>query len=166
MMSTRCQIGFYEKGETDLNKWEALLYRHSDGYQGTFNGIEYENKEELLKNLFSSKTKSIKKHCSCSEEYGVLADIVPFLRKFDKKRGLDDIEYASARLLQFLCNEYDKEVKYRDCFAGYGICSGFHGDIEYYYAIFPDIIKVYHIPFDNECESWELINIIEIGKEK
>lgn len=35
-MSTRCQIGFY-RNESDLkkmefNKWEALLYKHCDGY--------------------------------------------------------------------------------------------------------------------------------------
>ena len=32
-MPTRCQIGFYETEEKDLNNFEALLYRHSDGYQ-------------------------------------------------------------------------------------------------------------------------------------
>jgi len=31
-MSTRCQIGFYPSEKTPLNDWEALIYRHSDGY--------------------------------------------------------------------------------------------------------------------------------------
>lgn len=31
-MSTRSQIGFYEEGQEDLNKFEALIYRHWDGY--------------------------------------------------------------------------------------------------------------------------------------
>jgi len=38
-MSTRCQIGFYESKPTDLNKWEALIYRHSDGYPDTEHGV-------------------------------------------------------------------------------------------------------------------------------
>ena len=31
-MSTRCQIGIYRTKPTDLTKYHALLYRHSDGY--------------------------------------------------------------------------------------------------------------------------------------
>ena len=31
-MSTRCQIGFYDEGEVDLPNFEALIYRHMDGY--------------------------------------------------------------------------------------------------------------------------------------
>lgn len=31
-MSTRSQIAFYEDGEQDLEKFEALVYRHCDGY--------------------------------------------------------------------------------------------------------------------------------------
>ncbi len=34
-MSTRCQIGFYEPRQKDLTKFEALIYRHSDGYPDT-----------------------------------------------------------------------------------------------------------------------------------
>lgn len=31
-MSTRCQIGFYENDKEELENWDVLLYRHSDGY--------------------------------------------------------------------------------------------------------------------------------------
>lgn len=31
-MATRCHIGFYEEGEKDLKNFEALVYRHWDGY--------------------------------------------------------------------------------------------------------------------------------------
>ena len=33
-MATRCQVGFYQKKPTirGLKKWEALIYRHWDGY--------------------------------------------------------------------------------------------------------------------------------------
>jgi len=31
-MSTRCQIGFYEPESKDLGDFEAVIYRHCDGY--------------------------------------------------------------------------------------------------------------------------------------
>lgn len=90
---------------------------------------------------------------------GVLPDILPFLAWFDKARGLDDIEYAGARLLQYLCNQADKSTlesakKYPNIIGkeiskgftgtlGHGICKGFHVDIEYYYAIYQDRVEVY-----------------------
>ncbi len=122
-MSTRAQIGFYRQGETNLNNWEVLLYRHSDGYPGYPTG----------------------------EEYGVLPDIVPFLRWWSRTRGISDIEYCSARLLQYLCNKIDEESNKKapkglTGTVGYGICKDFHGDIEYYYAIFPDRLEAYQIP--------------------
>lgn len=147
-MSTRCQIGFYEEKEKDLTKWEALIYRHSDGYPGTANG----------------------------KETGVLADIVPFLRWWAKGRGLGDLEYCSARLLQYLCNKYDK---FMDAFEaqrnidivvteksrfigtlGHGICNGFHGDIEYFYAIYPNRLEVYDTTHD---DNWKMIKSIKLA---
>lgn len=38
-MSTRCQIGIYIAKPKDLNKFEALLYKHCDGYPDTDQGI-------------------------------------------------------------------------------------------------------------------------------
>ena len=105
-MSTRCQIGFYDSMEKDLEKYEALIYRHSDGYPE-----------------------------------GVLPDIVPFLKEFSSDRGMTDIEYCSARLLQHLTNLYDAYAKN---FLGYGISNSFHGDIEYFYAICSNgVINIY-----------------------
>ena len=140
-MSTRCQIAFYEnEKEKDLSKFNALVYRHSDGYPG-----------------------SIEKG---KEEYGVLADILPFLQWFKKKRGLKDMEYTSARLLQWLCNEYDEmidkteekiarqEKKKREFIftgiLGHGISKNFHGDIEFLFAIYPNRVDVFETEFDME----------------
>lgn len=140
-MSTRCQIAFYEdEKQKDLSKFDALIYRHSDGYPGS---IDKDKKKE----------------------WGVLADIIPFLIWFKAQRGLSDTEYTSARLLQYLCNEYDKgmedvELKIQEGKAkakmvytgvlGHGICKDFHGDIEYLYAIYPDRVEVY------ETTEWNL----------
>jgi len=152
-MSTRCQIGFYETGEEDLTKWEALIYRHSDGYPGTVNG----------------------------KEYGVLPDIIPFLRWWNNGRGIADLEYCSARLLQYLCNKYDKVIDELDeqrnidvvvtekskftGTLGHGICTGFHGDIEYFYAIHPDKLEVYKAR-SNSCADWKLIKTVKLATKK
>ena len=149
-MSTRCQIGFYEKDEKDLSKWEVLLYRHSDGYPGEEDG----------------------------SKYGVLADIVPFLKWWSSNRGIADLEYCSARLLQYLCNKYDEEMSESEIknqnvvvserirftgILGHGICKAFHGDIEYFYAIYPDRLEVYKVPYDEN--SWKKIKTIRLVKE-
>lgn len=146
-MSTRSQIGFYRKEPTQktLKEWEALIYRHSDGYPD-----------------------------------GVLPDIIPFLKWWKSKRGIDDLEYCAARLLQWLCNEYDNRSKviekqigktalsndgdYTGIY-GHGICKGFHGDIEYYYAVYPNKIQIYSVGFDAEPESFKLLATVDLEKE-
>ena len=143
-MSTRCQIGFYKKGEKDLKKFQALIYKHSDGYPE-----------------------------------GVLPILTPFLKEFNAKRGLNDIEYASAWCLHAIIQdhvlhnmEYMKERKKdnwpssmpedgRD-FLGHGICIGFHGDIEYFYAVYPDKLLVYETGYDKGPESWKKIKTIPL----
>lgn len=141
-MSTRCQIGFYEEEEKDLSKFEALLYRHSDGYPDT--------------------------------EYGVVAAVLPFLKWWANGRGVHDFEYCAARLLQYLCNEYDgRTASYRNeansVFApetpeeftgtlGHGISKHFHGDIEYLYAIRPSRVEVYEVGDMWNAESDSEIN--------
>ena len=124
-MSTRCQIGFYEPEATKLEDFEALIYRHCDGYPDT--------------------------------NSGVIADIVPILRQFDKDRGLDDIEYASAWLVAKLKTDY----------TNIGICKEFHGDIEYFYAVYPDRIQVYDVVHGEGFEplptnQWKLIDTISL----
>ena len=124
-MSTRCQIGFYEPTATDLKEFEALIYRHCDGYPDTDNGV--------------------------------LADIVPVLQDFNKNRGLDDVGYASAWLVAKLKTDY----------ATIGICKDFHGDIEYYYAVYPDRIDVYHTTgawlADLDSSKWEKIQTVSLS---
>lgn len=124
-MSTRCQIGFYEPETEDLNKWEALIYRHSDGYPDT--------------------------------EHGVVATIKPILDDFNTNRGLDDLEYASAWLV----------AKLKGGYLNIGICKDFHGDIEYYYAVYPDKLEVYQVKWDAEYNhldpnQWEKIQTISL----
>lgn len=121
-MSTRCQIGVYENDEKKFREFEALIYKHSDGYPSA-----------------------------------TLPLLIEFVERFLKGRGYDT-EYLSARLVQHLTNESDRDredyakQKGYDCsaftFTGYGICKDFHGDIEFFYAIYPDRIETFEVPFD------------------
>lgn len=149
-MSTRSQIGFYDKEPTQktLKKFEALIYRHSDGHPSA-----------------------------------VLPEIILFLKWWGSERGISDTEYCSARLLQWLCNQYDDySIKFlkklnppqhlsNDLSAGYtgtlgyGICKNFHGDIEYYYAIYPSKMQVYSVGFDKPSEGWKLLATINLMEE-
>jgi len=142
-MSTRCQIGFYNNEKDPIDKPEALIYRHSDGYPG-----DLEN------------------------EWGVLQDIVPFLKWFKAARGLNDTEYVAARLLQWLCNQYDGFVQMKVPYdfekkpftgtLGHGISKEFHDDIEFYYRVYPDVLEVYDIDFDSKPKDWKKIQTIEL----
>jgi len=123
-MSTRCHIAFYENETDPLENWEVLLYRHSDGYPDT--------------------------------EHGVVADIVPFLEDFHANRGLGDTEYAGACLMAWFKLGYwnrladypeNKASKIFD-FVGHGICKDLHGDIEFFYAVSPQSLRVFAVPFE------------------
>ena len=81
---------------------------------------------------FSKPTALIYRHLDGYPE-GVLNDVIPILQDFDRNRGLDDVEYASAWLVAQLKDDYPN----------IGICKHLRGDIEYYYAVYPGRIDVY-----------------------
>lgn len=125
-MSTRAHIGFFEKEPTEAKrtKPEVLIYKHSDGYPE-----------------------------------GTLPQLTEFCRTFNEHRGLRDTEYATARCVQFMTNFDDGEMAkwYKETqgtddkrwsFLGYGVGTGFHGDVEYYYLVTPEEIKVYEVGND------------------
>jgi len=138
-MSTRCQIGIYESKEKKLKDFEVLLYKHGDGYPE-----------------------------------GVLPDIIPFLKWWKDQRGIDDSEYAGARLLQWLCNVHDgcfitenvmrKNTDYTGIY-GCGICKDFHGDIEYFYKVYPNKVEIYEVPFMEEFDisKFKLIKTVNFN---
>lgn len=118
-MSTRSQIGIYGNINSNLKGWNVLLYKHSDGYP--------ENLEPLLMN---------------------------YLKDPQTQRNLNDPEYLGAWLNHYMINEYIMEAKEyyegRDepiLNIGHGICDQLHGDIEYYYAVYPDRLEIYEVPF-------------------
>jgi hypothetical protein len=99
-MATRSQVGFYKSGETQLDNWDALIYRHWDGYPEA-----------------------------------VLPELMPILNDFNKSRGLDDTEYASA----WLVAQWKKDM------LNIGISKWFHGDLDFFYAVYPDKVDVYAV---------------------
>ena len=128
-MSTRCQIGFYQKPGPSLHQPLALIYRHSDGYPE-----------------------------------GVLPEILPYCLRFDQARGMGDTEYLAARLLAHLVAVHDGIIlsipgtdPERVPCLGYGISDDFHGDLEYYYAVYgTGLIAVYEVDYDRE-KDWRII---------
>jgi len=120
-MNTRCQLGFYELEEENLENWEALVYRHTDGYPDA-----------------------------------VLADLLPILEDVREMGGFFDIEYLSA----FVVSELKTD------FRNIGISKHFHGDIDFYYAIFQDRILIYQCRYSQPHIEWRLIKTISLGGEK
>lgn len=123
-MSTRCQMAVYKNANSKIRNGDVFIYRYSDGYPGNEDG----------------------------SEYGVLSVIVPFLRQFNKARGIDDGEYCTARLLQYLCNESDAVINGINMelgrengmhTTGYGVDTALHADIEYFYHISPEKVQVF-----------------------
>ncbi len=162
-MSTRCQIGIYSSKDKNFDEFDVLLYRHYDGYPGTPDG----------------------------KECGMLADIVPFLAKWVKTRGICDIEQCSVRLLRFLCHKYDQIMlgepygDYLDfldkrvskgtgssmCRSVHGICKHFHWNIHYFYKIYPNAVEVYAPKFNLDLDEpqptfdeWQLLRTVSINK--
>ena len=138
-MSTRCQIGFYENKNDRIDSPHTLLYRHSDGYPGN------------------------------KKEYGTLTDLIPFLNHFISQRGYD-IEYIGARCLCYLIHEHTQDLPSQNekvskfgGYLSYGICKpeDFHGDIEFYYAVFPDEVRIYE-PSSVNPIHWGVIEIITL----
>ncbi len=87
---------------------------------------------------------------------GVLPEIMPFLKKWDKIRGMSDIEYLGARLLQHLTNIYDQwsPSDPSSGILGYGISWAFHWDIEYLYAIYSDgEVRVYETEWEEKLDD-------------
>ena len=128
-MPTRCQIGVYEN-----DKRIALIYRHSDGYPNTKNGVLH---------ILTPLIKDFKQNLGYDAEY-LSAQIV--FRLIDNyRRYMTQAGYL------------DNSSKY----LGFRICQEMYEDIEYFYKISEDGIEVFETPDPlNQC-TWRRIKIIE-----
>jgi hypothetical protein len=136
-MSTRCQIGIYETADKKTNEYDVLLYKHTDGYPE-----------------------------------GVIPILEPIVKRFAKDRGISDTEYAAAWILYEFMEEHvkynieaSKEYKHKPSdgkdFLSHGICGNkqLHGDIEYFYAVYPDRIEAHKVI---DIPNMELVQTIPI----
>jgi hypothetical protein len=74
-------------------------------------------------------------------EYGVLATLIPLIKYFDERRGYWDVHYLSAFVVA--------QLKGNDIY-NIGICGDrqLHGDIEFYYAVYPSCVVVHTVSLD------------------
>ena len=146
-MSTRCHIAIYtSKGAAKSDNHHALLYKHSDGYPE-----------------------------------GMLPILEPFLKQFKEVRGMGDTEYLAAWTLHALMKEslqHSMETRkylieqHGGCETipengmqgvGFGICAQMHGDIEYIYKIYPNVLEVFERKGTWENPVFKPIKRIEIA---
>ncbi len=98
---------------------------------------------------------------------GVLPTLLPFLKDFDNKRGLDDYEYAAAWCLYEFCDKHRTWLKENDRddsekkYLSHGICKEFHWDIEYMYMVSPTRIKVLKVNNFDEINDRPVGKVIE-----
>jgi len=133
-MSTRCQIGFYPTKDTPLNQWEALVYRHSDGYPDTKVGVL----ADILPTL--KEFHAIRGLDDC--EYAAAVVIGELKRRqwewVRQYRGIDG-----------------KGLDRQWAMIGHGVSKKFHVDIEYLYAVSPECVRV----FRASCSDWQNGNV-------
>ena len=114
-MSTRCQIGIYEQGDSPIEKPSVLLYKHSDGYP-----------DGVLPTLQPFCERFRDGRGLEDTEYLAAWLLFEFMETdFKKKYGAKNFHGME--------------------FCGFGICGDrqIHGDIEYFYRVDPDKIAVF-----------------------
>lgn len=121
----------------------------------------YESEKQLL----NSPDVILYKHSDGYPE-GTLPLLKKFMKNPSNDRNRNDYEYQSAWLLHSLMNGFIEDginYGYEIMHIGYGICKEIHGDIEYYYAIYPNRIEVYKVEgFDKIYEDFKLLEKVMI----
>jgi hypothetical protein len=133
-MSTRCQIGFYEKSTIDINRPDALIYKHSDGYPDGEAGMLI-TLVPMLKDFNKQRGLSDTEYAAAWILFGLIQNTVNHFQ--DKKIYKTPVEERYWRYL------------------GFGVCSDgiFHGDIEFYYAVTPEKLYIYQVEFGYDADN-------------
>jgi len=138
-MSTRCQI------QVEGNP--VYLYRHSDGYPGTKNGVVAALKpicEEFLK------------WRGWDEEYMIAhlcAKLIADYQAHNEETYREPGSYWSTK------SEEDLQAHInRGKFLGHGLCTELHGDIEYLYVVTREGIEI-------RRSEGEPITVVKFGEE-
>jgi hypothetical protein len=122
-MSTRCQIGFYEKPGQNIHKPSALIYRHSDG-----------DPAGILPDILPYCVRFDRNRGLSGIEYLAARLLVHLVNLHDGYNPWVPEEALGG----FHC-------------LGYGISDAIYRDLAYYYAIYgTGIIAAYAVGYDRE----------------
>jgi len=122
-MSTRAQIGFYDTDDHKISGWDALVYKHSDGYP------------EGVLPLLQDFCRMFNKNRGLSDsEYAAARYVTALCNQREK----DLMEWRKESPHAFPKGD-------KPDLLGVGISKDFHGDIEYFYAVSPHRIAVYSV---------------------
>jgi len=160
-MSTRCQIGIYERDSQPMAEPTVLMYRHSDGYPDGPHGVPY-GILPFLKRFSDERGLTDVEYLPAWLMFHLIHHSTESMARWNSGK-----DYGAPDGMDFL---------------GHGICGkdcGFHGDIEYFYRINAaekelvvyscgwdmapkDFSEIYRIPVD-DYENHKLI--VEARKE-
>lgn len=140
-MSTRSQMGIYEKEDDKIQSAEVFLYRHSDGYP-----------ESVLPEIrpFLNEFNKVR---GISDTGYCIARLMQYLGNLQNK--YQNKLYAQMR-------HTNSRMEKESLFLGYGIFAELHLDIEYFYHISPTAIKVYVVTSEDPSE-WTLKKTVKLS---
>jgi len=138
-MSTRCQIALYDHEPKDINEWEVLLYRHSDGYPDTKHGVLAFLKP-ALDEFIKGRGWDVE-YMGAWLMYRLKDDYIKSNYEW-RKEMWDNKEWGYQDKYKTF-DEYVQSNKPNN-FLGHGVSKVFHADIEYLYVVFPNELRVYN----------------------
>lgn len=113
---------------------------------------------------FNKPSALIYKHSDGYEE-GVMPELLEYLKDPENARNIGDPEYLSAWYLYKLMGGFEEKGYTSMGRIGFGICDGIHGDIEYYYAVYPDKVEIYETRgWDVDFDDFKLIKTVKLTK--
>lgn len=141
-MSTRCQIGFYRRPDQYIKKWDALLYRHCDGYP-----------DSVVPDILPFLQEFQAKRGLDDSDYAA-AWLMHYLIDRHIKSMMEWHKTFGGNVVPSDGRDW----------LGHGITNQLYLDIEYFYAVFPDRLAVYDVPNAKKVDTWKLLDTIQIPK--
>ena len=110
-MSTRCQIGFYRNKDAAKMDFEALIYKHNDGYPSGVLPLLF----NFLRRFDEDRGIQDTEYCAARYLGALLAADRAWLEDCNRRNPEKTGAYSTN--------------------IGYGISRSFHGDLDYFYRV-------------------------------
>jgi hypothetical protein len=136
-----------------MRKFEALLYRHSDGYPDTDSGV-VKCLVPILKAIHKEHGYDIE-YAAAWTMHHLIATYLLSTKKFFARMHRKYTKQGEKKLAE---NYTPDKIR---TFLGYGICQELHWDIAYFYRVYPNTLEVYEVKGEN-MRKWPLINTIKL----